>query len=57
MTSLKPASKKHVTPCPKCGARWPVVQALWEQAGKERKLVCCCTHCGIVGQQIKLKGR
>jgi adenine-specific DNA methylase len=46
---LRPASRSRVVPCPKCGAGWPVVQAMWEVRGKERRLVCCCTHCGIMG--------
>lgn len=47
----KPASKKHVVPCPKCGAGWPIVQALWSYLGESKKpvLICCCTRCGIEG--------
>ena len=47
----KPASKRHVVPCPQCGAKWPIVQALWEPVGKrDNKLICCCTTCGIEGE-------
>ena len=51
----RPASKRHVTPCPKCGAKWPVVQALWDTPANGRKrLVLCCTHCGIEGEVQKV---
>ena len=49
--ALRPASKLKVVPCPRCGATWPVVQAFWEtQPDKTRRLVCCCSHCGITGK-------
>lgn len=47
---LRPAAKKHVVPCPKCGQGWPVVQALWEHHGKRMVLINCCSHCGIIGE-------
>lgn len=37
------ASKRHVVPCPKCGADYPTVQAMRENG----KLICVCSHCGI----------
>jgi len=41
----KPLSKKHVVPCPKCGAGWPTVQAMRDG----NAIVCVCSHCGIEG--------
>lgn len=48
---LRPASKRRVVPCPQCGATWPIVQAFWEtRPDKTLRLVCCCSHCGIMGE-------
>lgn len=56
METTKPASKRRVVPCPKCGAKWPIVQALWvKEQGKPKRLVCCCTHCGIEGTIVEKK--
>jgi hypothetical protein len=47
--TIRPASKKHVVPCPKCGQGWPTVQTFWETIDGKKQLICCCSHCGIMG--------
>ena len=49
-SKCRPASKRYATRCPRCFARWPVVQALWDGSGENRRLINCCTHCGIEGE-------
>lgn len=47
---VRPASEKHVQPCPHCGEGWPVVQAFWATGGGQKELALVCTACGIVGR-------